>query len=266
MSKSKGNVETPIDVLKEHGPDAIRYWAASGRPGTDTALDPNQFKVGRRLAIKILNASKFALSLPGGGGDTDIATVTEAIDRAMLAKLGVLVDECTAAFEDFDYARPLERTEAFFWSFCDDYLELVKNRAYGGGPPGESASTALNIALSTLLRLFAPFLPFVTEEVWSWWQQGSIHRAPWPEAPTGTDGDPAVLDVAGEILGQVRRAKSEAKVSMRAAVEHAAISDTAERLAALRQAERDLSDAGTIATLTLTEGEPSVDVRLAPAT
>ena len=264
MSKSKGNVETPIDILKDHGPDAVRYWAASGRPGTDTALDPNQFKVGRRLAIKVLNASKFALSLPGGGGDTDLAAVTEPIDRAMLGKLAALVDECTAAFLDFDYARPLERTEAFFWAFCDDYLELVKNRAYGGGPAGQSASTALTIALSTLLRLFAPFLPFVTEEVWSWWQDGSIHRAPWPEAQPLDDAHAAVLDVTGEILGQVRRAKSEAKVSMRAPVERVEITDTADRLAALRQAEGDLKDAGTITTLVLTEGAPSVDVRLAP--
>jgi valyl-tRNA synthetase len=265
MSKSKGNVVTPIDVLTEHGADAVRYWAASGRPGTDTALDPNQFKVGRRLAIKVLNASKFVLSLPGGGSG-HLSAVTQPLDTAMLAQLAALVEECTAAFHRFDYARALERTEAFFWSFCDDYVELVKNRAYSGGAEGESASAALGTALSTLLRLFAPFLPFVTEEVWSWWQEGSVHRASWPEPPVVTGADPAVLDVTAAALGSIRRSKSEAKVSMRAAVERAVVTDTAERLAALRQAERDLSDAGTVTTLELVEGtEPSVDVTLAPA-
>ncbi|MDQ4068839.1 MAG: valine--tRNA ligase, partial [Actinomycetota bacterium] len=276
MSKSKGNVVTPIGLLEQHGSDAVRYWAASGRPGVDTAFDEGQMKVGRRLAIKILNASKFVLSRLGperpserGGGPE--GEVTAALDQAMLAGLASLVDEATAAFEGYDYARALERTESFFWHFCDDYLELVKGRAYGG--QGEeaaaSANRALTLALSALLRLFAPFLPFVTEEVWSWWKDGSVHRAPWPEpeelrAPAGAGADPAVLEVASAVLGEVRKAKTVAQASMRADVARAVVRDTPERLAALHAVIGDVRDAGRIADLVTEEADAfSVEVELA---
>jgi valyl-tRNA synthetase len=238
----------------------VRYWAANGRAGTDTAFDEGQMKVGRRLAIKILNASKFALGL----GATEAGQVTEALDRSMLARLGQVVTEATTAFEGYDYTRALERTEAFFWSFCDDYLELVKNRAYAGGPASESAVAALRIALSTLLRLFAPFLPFVTEEVWSWWQEGSVHRASWPTPPAeGEGGDPAVLEVVAAVLSQVRKAKTEAQVSMRAPVSRLLVRDTPEAVARVRAAASDLKEAGSVEELVFEEGEPEADVALA---
>ncbi len=272
MSKSKGNVVTPHEVLDRHGSDAVRYWAASARPGTDTALDEGQMKVGRRLAIKILNASKFALGL-GGDGSMDPAAVTEPIDRAMLGQLAELVDDATRAFDGFDYARALERTESFFWTFCDDYLELVKGRAYGAAGPeaARSASTALEMALSSLLRLFAPFFPFATEEVWSWWQEGSIHRAPWPsvdELGGAADVNPGLLQLAGAALGEVRKAKTEAKRSLRTPVEQATVEAAVEAIAVLRLAAGDLAEAGVVQELELREAENveglRVEVRLAP--
>jgi valyl-tRNA synthetase len=267
MSKSKGNVVTPLATLEEYGSDAVRYWAANGRLGVDTAFDVGQIKIGRRLAIKVLNASKFVLDR-----EAVIGEVTEPLDRAMLAGLAALVEDATASFEEYDYMRALERTERFFWGFCDNYLELVKNRAYGnqGEAAAGSAHRALREALSVLLRLFAPFLPYVTEEVWSWWQEGSIHRSAWPEAAPlrelAGDGDPLVLDVAAEVLGEIRKAKTAAKVSLRAEVQRTLVRDTAERLAALRRGEGDLRTAANIAALETAEAEAlAVETEMAPA-
>ena len=245
MAKSKGNVVTPMDLLEEHGTDALRYWAASGRPGTDTAFDVGQMKIGRRLAIKLLNASKFALSF----GPDPSGAVTEALDRAMLAELARVVATATRAFDGYDYTRALEAAETFFWTFCDDYVELVKDRAYGGrGEAGaSSAKAALATALSVQLRLFAPFLPFVTEEVWSWWQEGSVHRAPWPvagELAAGAEGDPALLTSVGLALSELRKAKSERKVSMRAELASASVSGPG--VAAAVAAVEDLRAAGRV--------------------
>ena len=261
MSKSKGNVVTPIGLLEQYGSDGVRYWAASARPGTDTAFDEQQMKVGRRLAIKLLNASRFALSF--GAVDPGVA-VTAPLDRAVLAGLADLVEEATVAFEAYDYARALERTEAFFWRFCDDYLELVKGRAYGpedgGADEGAgSARATLALALSTLHRLLAPFLPFTCEEVWSWWMEGSVHRTAWPSADElrgpAAGGDPSALDVAGAVLSELRGAKSAAKVSMRTPIERAAVTDTPERIALLRTVAADVAEAGKVADLQLVEGE-----------
>ncbi|MEV6105313.1 valine--tRNA ligase [Streptomyces sp. NPDC051940] len=248
MSKSKGNVVTPAALLDQHGSDAVRYWAASARPGTDTAFDPGQMKIGRRLAIKLLNASKFVLGFGPAAGE-----VTEPLDRAMLAELAATVQAATDAFEEFDYARALQRTEEFFWRFCDDYVELVKARAYGDGGEGpgtSSARAALARALSVLQRLLAPFLPFAAEEAWSWWQDGSVHRAPWPDAAPlrraagGQDG--ALLGTAAAVIAAVRRAKSEARVSMRAEVGRITVHGSAPELAAYALVDGDVRAAGHI--------------------
>jgi valyl-tRNA synthetase len=248
MSKSRGNVLTPMGMLEQHGPDAVRYWAANGRPGTDTAFDEGQMKIGRRLATKILNASRFILGL----GAVDLShTVTEPLDRAMLAELASVIGEVTEAFESYDYARALKRTERFFWNFCDDYLELVKSRAYGEaeGAPAASARAALATALSALLRLFAPFLPFTTEEVWSWWRSGSVHRAAWPEVVElagAEDGNPRVLSTASEVLRAARKTKSEAKLSMRAELSQLTLRGTDQALELFRNASDDVQSAGRI--------------------
>jgi valyl-tRNA synthetase len=253
MSKSKGNVVTPIDLLEKYGSDGVRYWAASGRPGKDTAFEEQQMKAGRKLAIKLLNASKFALSL--GGEDAEVepaSSVAHPLGRSMVAGLARLVDDATDAFDSYDYARALERTEQFFWRFCDDYLELVKGRAYDADDAAGSASAraALGVALSTLHRLFAPFLPFTAEEAWSWWMEGSVHRAGWPEADElrtlAGDGDPAALEVAGQVLSELRGAKSAAKLGMRAEISVAVVADTAARLEVLASVLSDVVAAGNV--------------------
>jgi valyl-tRNA synthetase len=272
MSKSVGNVVTPMGLLEQHGTDAVRYWAANGRLGTDTAFDEGQMKVGRRLAVKLLNASKFALTFPEAAD----GPVTEPVDRALLARLADVVQEATKAFEGSDYTRALERTEDFFWSFCDDYIELVKGRAYGQDPEAAaSANRALRIALDVLLRLFAPVLPFVTEEVWSWWKDGSVHAQEWPKsAPlrgfAAADEGPRLmdcLDVAAVVLQTVRRAKSEAKVSMRTPVTLLTVTGIDGELGLFAQVEADLRNAGVVervATVT-DEGGVRVQVELGEA-
>ena len=246
MSKSKGNVVTPLDLLDEHGSDGVRYWAASGRPGTDTAFDVGQMKIGRRLATKILNASKFTLMQ----GMAPSTAITNPLDKALLAALADVVDQSTKAFEQFNYTKALEQAETFFWAFTDDHVEIVKDRAYGlqGQAEADSAKATLNIALETLLKLFAPFLPFVTEEVWAWWQEGSVHTSSWPTAAPLRDygGDSSVLAVTAEVISQLRKVKSEAKVSMKAEISKAIISAPAEVIAQIKLVAADLRAAGRV--------------------
>jgi valyl-tRNA synthetase len=251
MSKSKGNVVTPMDLLVQNGADAVRYWSANGRPGTDLAFDPAQIKVGRRLATKLLNASKFALGL--GAADALRQPVSEPLDRAVLAGLAEVTTAATAAFDAYQHTDALQVAETFFWTFCDDYIELVKDRAYGEGPGADSARAALAAGLSVQLRLFAPFLPYVTEEVWSWWRYGSVHRSTWPTkyelTRVAPDGDRSLLDLAGDALRQVRRAKSDRKLSMKADVPLAEALGPAALLDRLALIEGDLKAAGRIAKL-----------------
>jgi valyl-tRNA synthetase len=288
MSKSKGNAakaDSPEALLQRFGPDALRYWAASARPGADTALSPAQMKVGRRLATKVLNAGRFVHEL-GGGSELGDAAVTEALDRAMLARLAEVVESATSALEDFDSARALERIESFFWTFCDDYLELVKERAYGDGAaetsaPRDSARAALRLALDVQLRLLAPFLPFAAEEVWSWSASSpatpasparsatpaSIHLAPWPaatelRAAAPVPADSALLATASELIGAVRRAKAEAQLSMRAPLRSAVLSGTAEALDAVRGFLPDLRATGRIEELELLPSPEAAALRI----
>jgi valyl-tRNA synthetase len=266
MSKSKGNVVTPMHLLEEYGADAVRYWAANGRPGTDTTFDAQQMKVGRRLAVKLLNASKFALAdLPPEG------ELSHPLDRAVIARLAAVVEDATQSFEDYDYARALERVEVFFWWFCDYYLELVKGRRYDSAPQAAaSVSRALRLSLSTFQRLLAPFLPFVCEEVWSWWQEGSVHRSSWPDAaelsataPVDSRDDVA-LALAADVLREVRKAKSQARRKMRAPVSRVIVHDVPERLSALSLGAEDLREAGAIEALEQREAEEfAVEVELA---
>jgi valyl-tRNA synthetase len=267
MSKSKGNVVTPMHLLEEYGADAVRYWAAKGRPGVDTAFDPKQMKDGRRLAVKLLNASKLALDgLPAPGGE-----LSHPLDRALIARLAQVVEEATASLESYDYTRALDRAESSFWWYCDNYLELVKGRRYDPRPEvNGSISRALRLSVSAYQRLFAPFLPFVCAEVWSWWQEGTVHRAPWPTPEELLDGRPAdpleeqALEVSAEVLHEVRKAKSEARVRMSAPVALLRVHDSAERLRALELGRDDLLAAAAVERLELLAGGPfAVEVELA---
>jgi valyl-tRNA synthetase len=250
MSKSKGNVVVPNDLLDEHGSDAVRYWAAAARLGTDAAFDVGQMKVGRRLAIKVLNAAKFVLSFELA---SDKVEVTEAIDKAMLAALAEVVSGATKAFDSYDHTKALELTESFFWNFTDDYLELVKERAYGQNtdPAAQaSAVSALRIALLAITKLLAPFIPFATEEAWSWWQEGSVHRSSWPVAEdlSGFTGSQSagLLSHASQALIGIRKAKSDEKLSMKAEISSLTIEASEADIKSLKLIESDLKSVGKI--------------------
>jgi valyl-tRNA synthetase len=266
MSKSRGNVTTPAEPLDRFGPDAVRYWAASARLGVDTAYDPGQLRVGRRLAVKLLNVARFVLLLGDPGGEP-----TAAVDRAALARLADTVEAATGAFDRYDHAGALAAAEAYAWWFCDDHVELVKSRAYGATDPGGAASAVagLRAALDVLLRLLAPVLPFATEEVWSWWRPGSVHTAAWPDAAplrraAGTV-DPLLTELASWVLGEVRRAKSGAHVSVRAPVSRLTVAVDAGQAVALRPAAVDLALAAraTHVELDPTATAPTIEVTLA---
>jgi valyl-tRNA synthetase len=268
MSKSKGNVVTPLALLQEYGSDGVRYWAARGGPGVDTAFDVGQMKIGRKLAMKVLNVSKFVLA-----GEHRDGPVTEALDRGMLMNLAALVDEATRELDQYEYAKALAKIETFFWDFCDNYVEAAKSRRYGdfGDEAAASASVAMRTALSVLLRTLAPYLAFTCEDVWSWWQQGSVHRAPWPtsaevQAVSGSDADAQAAHTYLSIaLAEIRKAKTESKVSVGTEVLAVTYAGPDAETRALGLVERDLRAAARTGALTF-QTVDTTDLRRAEVT
>ncbi|MFZ0118560.1 MAG: valine--tRNA ligase [Pseudonocardiaceae bacterium] len=265
LSKSSDNSpDTPSNLIASFGADAVRYWAAGGRPGLDLAFDRNQFKIGRKLVVKLLNVAKF---IDGFGAPQADARATHPLDTALLLRLEKTVAEATAAFEGYDFTKALAVTETFFWSFCDDYVELVKNRAY---QQDSSALAALHRALEVVLALFAPFLPFVTEEVWSHSHNDSIHRSRWPASDALSvqpEANTGHLDAAATVLHEIRKAKSAAKVSLRTVVSELTVHASADQLHLLRAVIDDIREAGNVAKVSTLPSDNGVhvDVELAPA-
>lgn len=257
MSKSKGNVVTPMDLLEKYGSDAVRYWADSARLGTDATFDEGEIKIGRRLAIKLLNASKFALSMASLDGDLvlDPGAVTEDIDASTLAALADVIDISTKALDNYEHAKALETTETYFWTFCDDYIELVKDRAYNtdgafSAEASQSARATLALVVDASIRLLAPYLPFSAEEAWSWYRKGSVHVAPWPVASdyreTAVAGNPAMLDATSEALIKLRGVKSKNKVSPRTPYLEVTLVGPAHEVALLDAVLADLRSASKV--------------------
>ncbi|MEA2510283.1 MAG: valyl-tRNA synthetase, partial [Actinomycetota bacterium] len=243
MSKSKGNVVVPTDTLDQFGSDAVRYWAASGRLGWDSAWDPKVLKDGRRLTTKLLNAARLVYGYGGDPGE-----VAAPLDRALIARLQSAIVQITKRWDAWEHQNALALAETWFWSdLCDNYLELSKGRAYRSDP---SAIATLRLAMGVVLRLFAPIVPFMTEEIWQTvaGQKESVHVAPWPtaeELPAGEDD--GCFNAAVEVLTQVRRAKSQAKVSMRFPVRQLRVSGTEAQLGSLKLVMEDVTETGNVA-------------------
>jgi valyl-tRNA synthetase len=265
MSKSLGNVVTPMPVFERVGVDAFRYWAGSARLGVDTAFDENVLRVGKRLVTKLLNASKFVLSQSSERG-----AITHELDRAFVAELAALVERATADFERFEHTRVLEASESFFWTrFTDTTLELVKARARGEDAVARASAVAtLRLGLDVLLRLFAPFLPYITEEIWSWAfaeESGrpSIHRTPWPSAAdfagVAAPADPASLGAAIACLAAINKAKADGEVSMGREVEALRLAAQPAALARLARVAGDVLAAARVAHFA-----PETDAALEP--
>jgi valyl-tRNA synthetase len=255
MSKSHGNVITPEHLLQQYSSDGVRYWSAKARLGVDTAYDESMMANGKRLTTKLYNAVKFAAGhiLKYESSGLTPREITDPLDRSFADKLKQVAAKAGRHFENFEYADALQETEAFFWeSLCDNYLELIKVRAYKEGDSADkrSALATLRLTLDVMLRLFAPFIPYFTEEAWSWLFAGdkgkrmSVHTSDWPSESEFNNlaapdqGDP--FGAAMEVLAAVRKVKSEAKVSVKTPLKSLKITGSFEDIKALKLVWSDL--------------------------
>jgi valyl-tRNA synthetase len=270
MSKSKGNVVTPEDLVKENSADAIRYWASRARLGVDTAFDASLFKIGGKLVTKLFNASKFVISqferVNKDIGQFNTADIKEPLDTALVEKLCKVISECTKSFENFEYAQSLQTAEETFWHFCDHYLELVKVRSYSeeDSEARKSALATLSWSINTFLRLFAPFIPYITEEIWSWSfgknsKEFSIHKSSWPKieevGAVKNRADSKTYDAAIEVISKIRAKKTESQKNLKWPVEKLIVKGKASNLESLKLCLNDVISAGTVKTHDLVADE-----------
>jgi valyl-tRNA synthetase len=274
MSKSKGNVVTPQALIENYSADGIRYWAGRAKLGQDTIYDESVFGTGKRLGNKIFNASRFVMMQLGDETQATLADITVPIDRAWIEVMRGLIETSTKNFEKYDYAQALIETEQRFWDFCDNYLEIVKARAYQkrDQAEGRSAIATLEWTLKTFLRLMAPFLPYVCDEVWSWrfkseGRDSSVHTTKWPSVSevSAVKGDASVYELSSLVINKIRAAKSSQQKSLKWPVARLAVAGTSAHLSQLEAVRSDLLEAGLVQKLeTSTAGEElKVDVELA---
>lgn len=274
MSKSKGNVVTPEALLEEHSSDAIRYWAGRARLGVDTAFDANLLKIGRRLSTKLFNASRFVVShferLNLDPTTVNPADISAPLDCALIEDLRGVISQSTTAFTTFEFAAALQVSEEAFWNFCDNYLELVKARVYSEEDSAErrSALATLSVSLEIFLRLFAPALVYVTEEIWGGTfaagrKISSVHRAKWPEVSelAAIPAPPVQKTYAAacEVIGHIRGAKTAAKRGLKWPVSKLEITGSLESRNAIEPALSDLLRSGNVQEggLSIVVGEPT---------
>ena len=277
MSKSQGNVVTPEPLIDQYGADGVRYWAARARLGVDTAYDEQVFKVGKKLCTKLFNAAKFSI---GRFSDVDAArltpdAITREVDRAMVAELRPLLRRATVSFDAFDYAQALSIIEDFFWRmFCDNYLELAKPRTYDEELTAErlSACAALRLSLRMLVRMFAPFIPYITEEIWQWTfagdadMNGSVHKSSWP-AVEELEAIPepvheSTWSVTLAVVEQVRKAKADAKLSMAAPVKSVTVTCTESNKDCMEAVADDIKRMLRIESFTVATADGDMDVAI----
>lgn len=256
MSKSKGNVITPQHLVDTYGADSVRYWAGRARLGVDTAFEEQVMAQGKKLTTKIFNASKFVFNIVSNSDLKEASGyeqhITEPMDQSWMKKVSSTMAFATKALEMHDYASALETIEGRFWDFCDNYLEIVKARAYSAN--NQSAVATLMKTMDTFIRAFAPFCPFITEEVyqsrpWHKDKEQSLHTKPWPRSDEFENiqaENPILYDSASQIISDIRKAKTTANKTQKTPVTAVEIMAPENLIDILKQGEKDIENVGNL--------------------
>ena len=267
MSKSKGNVVVPNDLIEQYGADAVRYWSANARLGADTANDEQVFKVGKKLVVKIFNASKFVLNNFHKIDVLDKSNIKNPLDKSLVYIFNNYLEKITESLNKYQFAEALNLTEDFFWNyFTDNYIELVKNRRLNGSSVDSlSASTTLILILENVLKLFAPFVPMITDEIWltMYPDKKSIHLQKWPQK---IDVDlnnisSHEFEVAKESIASIRKEKTSNEIGLGKEVEKITITVNKEKIEALNQVLGDVQDAARANNLVINSSEENNEIK-----